>query len=42
MGVPGHDLLRACMGGIDVIVLDPMTPNEVSVCFTPFGKQGTA
>lgn len=39
MGVPSHDLLRVCMGDIDVIVLDPMTPNEVSVCLTPHGKE---
>jgi hypothetical protein len=40
MGIPGNELLRVCMGGIDVILLDPMTPNEVSVCLTPFGKKG--
>lgn len=36
MAIPGHDLLRVCMGGIDVILLDPMTPNEVSICLTPY------
>lgn len=35
MGIPASDLLRACMGGIDVILLDPKTANEVRVCLTP-------
>ncbi|MEO8068988.1 MAG: SseB family protein [Flavobacteriales bacterium] len=38
LGVPANDLLRVCMGGIDVIVLDPNTPNEVCVCLTPDEK----
>ena len=40
MGVPAHELLRVCMGKMDAILLDAMSPNEVRVCLTPFAKPG--
>ena len=36
MGLPSGDLLRACVQqGFGAILLDPDTPNEICVAFTP-------
>lgn len=40
LGVPARELIRFCMGKMDGILLDHLSPNEVRVGLTPFEKTG--
>lgn len=39
--VAANELVQACMGEIDVIVLDPGTPNEMGMCLDPLSRKAS-
>lgn len=39
--VVANELVQACMGDIDVIVLDPGTPNEMGMCLSAYSRKAS-